>query len=71
VAIAGFICAMLGSCIPFIAPVGLLLSVMALNRGPREYHGMAIAGVIVGGVVSVFWLAWLAVGLVVLLRTPM
>ncbi len=48
--IAGFVCSVIGLCTGgLLSPVGLILSLIALNRPPR---GLAIAGVVIGALGS-------------------
>jgi hypothetical protein len=53
-AIAGFVVSLLGC-----GFVGLILSLVALNSRNRANRGLAIAGAIIGGIVTLLQLAWI------------
>jgi hypothetical protein len=55
VAIAGFVCVIVGLVVPLVGLVGLVLSIVGYRRARREGlpTGLALAGVIVGGIATV------------------
>jgi hypothetical protein len=56
--LVGFIVSLLSFVVcPLAAPIGLILSLMALRREPK---GFAIAGAIVGGLITLTWVAIIA-----------
>jgi hypothetical protein len=57
-AIAGFVCSLLGFVTVVTWPVGLVLSIIAINSPNRANRGLAIAGAIIGGVFTSFLLLW-------------
>ncbi len=59
-AIASLVCSLLGlACYGFTALVGIVLGVIALNQVKQtgqQGRGMALAGIIIGGVVIALWI---------------
>jgi hypothetical protein len=53
-AVAGFVCSLLGFVTVITWPVGLVLSVVALNSANRANRGLAVAGAIIGAVFTSF-----------------
>ena len=46
-----------------LAPLGLVLSILALKEtrtGARTGHGLAVAGIVIGALSSLFWLVLFA-----------
>ena len=68
-AIAAMILAILGLCTCITAPIGLILGIVALgrtNRDPRlQGRGMAIAGIVIGGLITFLALIAIPIGLAV------
>jgi len=56
-AIAGFVCSLLG-CFCCTAIVGLVLSLVALSGTNQANRGLAIAGAIIGGIWLLLWLVY-------------
>ena len=53
-AIAGFVLSLIGCVLPCLAPLGFIFSMIALNGKNQANRGLAIAGAIIGGLISVF-----------------
>jgi hypothetical protein len=55
IGVAGFVCVMVGLVVPFVGIVGLILSVLGYTQAKRESrpYGLALAGMIIGIIVTV------------------
>lgn len=61
-AIASLATSLGGLCIPIAGPVGLVLGIIALSqlkKRPQDGRGMAIAGLVIGSLITVGWLLYL------------
>ena len=63
-AIAGFVLSLIGCVVPCLAPLGFIFSMIALNGKNRANRGLAIAGAIIGGLISVFWIIYIVLVIV-------
>ncbi|MFI6678492.1 DUF4190 domain-containing protein [Kribbella sp. NPDC050470] len=61
-AIASLATSLGGLCIPIAGPVGLVLGIIALSqlkKRPQDGKGMAIAGLVIGSLITIGWLLYL------------
>jgi hypothetical protein len=58
-AIAGFVLALVGCLIPCLGPLGLVFSLIALNSQNPANKGLAIAGAIIGGLITLGIVAYI------------
>jgi hypothetical protein len=65
-AIASLVCSVVGlACMGFGSFLGVIFGIIALNQIKKTGqggHGLALAGVITGGIVTAFWVVLLVVG---------
>lgn len=64
-AIAGFVLSLIGCVLPCLAPLGFIFSMIALNGKNRANRGLAIAGAILGGLMTVFIIIYIVFVIVV------